>query len=703
MLTENIYRRFFNGDKIEKGYADCMEFMDELYAALDVLLHFALEINTEFAVTLNSKEINVPGEFMDRGRKLLKEAEKHIRGRMEASKDEGLLTFSGFSEAMGLSGWQRFCLLLGGACLKSAAYGEYFAVISAGPQPVCASVGLALFLYKIAGGLALEDFMGGMEDEEFRRMFFQEGRMPETSVSFREHPLKLREHLFAHFYGGDRIIQGLEGKLTLYRGENRPEKLLLYQEQLESLVRLLDYQRPDAYPVILLQGRKGSGRRELLKNLVYLRKHNVLFIDYQTVLAAENRDELLHILCLEAVLHRACLCLCGVGPDDGEIDKIIRLKNKYHLMLFFTSEESMARRLLSYGNVYELMLPAPEAGDRVVLWEYFLKICEMGGNVEAVKLGNKYFLNAGEIKDVLENAVLSAQGEGRADLREEDIRKAVKQYNGNFLDSYAEPVETVYQMRDLVAEKEVIEQLGYICSRMAYRSVVGSEWGFLKKTPYGKGICALFYGPPGTGKTMAAQVLANELGLDLYRIDLSRMVSKYIGETQKNISGLFEKAGHMNAVLFFDEADALFARRTEVGDSNDRHANSEVAHLLQKLEEYEGISILATNLRDNIDDAFKRRIKYMVHFQLPDEADRNKLWSKMLPPEAPVEEDLDLGYFAAHFELTGSEIKEAMLHAAFCAAKENCGIGNRHIIDALRLNFAKYGRILTQEEFGYLV
>jgi SpoVK/Ycf46/Vps4 family AAA+-type ATPase len=180
------------------------------------------------------------------------------------------------------------------------------------------------------------------------------------------------------------------------------------------------------------------------------------------------------------------------------------------------------------------------------------------------------------------------------------------------------------------------------------------------------------------------------------------MVSKYIGETQKNISELFDRAKGINALLFFDEADAMFARRTEVSDSHDRNSNSEVAHLLQKLEEYDGISILASNLKDNIDDAFKRRIKYMVYFPFPDGDTRSILWRKMIPEKAPVEDGLDLDFFAQNFEMSGSEIKDAVLHAAYMAAREQALIGNKHIIEAIKLSFAKYGKVLKNEDFGYL-
>lgn len=197
--------------------------------------------------------------------------------------------------------------------------------------------------------------------------------------------------------------------------------------------------------------------------------------------------------------------------------------------------------------------------------------------------------------------------------------------------------------------------------------------------------------------------MAHELGMELYRIDISRMTSKYIGETQKNITSLFEKAKNINALLFFDEADAFFAKRTEVSNANDRHANSEVAHLLQQMEEYEGIVILATNLKGNLDDAFKRRIKFMIDFRLPNAAARKRLWIQILPAEAPREPDLDLEFFAEHFELSGSDIKEILLQAAFMAAAENTAIGNKQIKEALILCAEKYGRILNPSDFAYLI
>ncbi len=242
-------------------------------------------------------------------------------------------------------------------------------------------------------------------------------------------------------------------------------------------------------------------------------------------------------------------------------------------------------------------------------------------------------------------------------------------------------------------------RLHELCNLLYHQGIVGSQWGFYEKRPYGNGLCALFYGPPGTGKTMAAQVVARDLGMELYRVDLSQMNSKYIGETQKNLHRLFENAKEMNVILFFDEADALFSRRINVKDANDRHANGEVAYLLQKLEAYDGITILATNLKNQLDDAFRRRIRRMIHFQLPDYDTRKQMWESAFPEQAPLEPKVDFSVYARRFELSAGEIKDAAMDAAFLAAAEGVSIGDRQIRNALKLCYEKYGRILTEEDF----
>jgi SpoVK/Ycf46/Vps4 family AAA+-type ATPase len=213
---------------------------------------------------------------------------------------------------------------------------------------------------------------------------------------------------------------------------------------------------------------------------------------------------------------------------------------------------------------------------------------------------------------------------------------------------------------------------------------------------------ALFAGVSGTGKTMTAEVLARELGLDLYKIDLSSLVSKYIGETEKNLDRIFRAAQTSNAILFFDEADALFGKRSEVKDAHDRYANIEVAYLLQKTEEHDGFVILATNLAQNMDEAFKRRMNYTVEFPFPDEAHRERLWQRMFPPQTPLGEDLDFAFLSRQFALSGGNIKSAALAAAFLAAADGGVVQMCHLIQAVAREWQKLGKLPSASEFkGY--
>lgn len=239
-----------------------------------------------------------------------------------------------------------------------------------------------------------------------------------------------------------------------------------------------------------------------------------------------------------------------------------------------------------------------------------------------------------------------------------------------------------------------------IAAYVRHRHLVYGEWGFDRKLSLGKGLNVLFHGTSGTGKTMAAEIIAGDLGLDLYKIDLSTVVSKYIGETEKNLSKIFKEAETGNAIIFFDEADALFGKRSEVKDAHDRYANIEVAYLLQKMEEYDGIVILATNLLKNIDDAFIRRLHFSLEFPFPDEAHRLKIWKSIFPDEAPREGDIDFEFLARKFKVAGGNIKNIVLTAAFFAAENSRKIGMKHMILASKREFQKMGKLSMQSDFG---
>jgi SpoVK/Ycf46/Vps4 family AAA+-type ATPase len=282
----------------------------------------------------------------------------------------------------------------------------------------------------------------------------------------------------------------------------------------------------------------------------------------------------------------------------------------------------------------------------------------------------------------------------------DEVFDAARSQSTHNLGTLARKMEPHYAWEDIVLPADQLQQLREICNQVTHRELVFGRWGFDRKLSLGKGLNVLFSGPPGTGKTMAAEVVAKELRLDLFKIDLSQVVSKYIGETEKNLNRIFSEARTTNAILFFDEADALFGKRSEVRDAHDRYANIEIAYLLQKMEEYDGVSILATNLRQNLDVAFCRRLNFTVDFPFPDEHSRLLIWQSMWPSATPLDAGLDLDFVARQFKLSGGSIKNVAIAAAFLAADQGSAVMTAHVLRATRREFQKMGRTVSTAEFG---
>lgn len=283
-------------------------------------------------------------------------------------------------------------------------------------------------------------------------------------------------------------------------------------------------------------------------------------------------------------------------------------------------------------------------------------------------------------------------------LQIQDLFTAARKLSGHELETLSRQVQVHYNWDDLILPTYQKTQLREICNQIKHQHLVLETWGFANKLSLGRGLTVLFSGSPGTGKTMAAEVMAQELQLDLYKIDLSQMVSKYIGETEKNLNRIFTAATNANAILLFDEADALFGKRSEIKDAHDRYANLEISYLLQKMEEYEGLAILTTNLRMNMDDAFVRRLRFIIEFPVPNEKQRYQIWQNIFPLTAPCHPEIDLNYLARHFELSGANIRNIALAAGFLAADEGGEIAMSHVIQAVRREYQKMGKLIKDKE-----
>lgn len=278
-----------------------------------------------------------------------------------------------------------------------------------------------------------------------------------------------------------------------------------------------------------------------------------------------------------------------------------------------------------------------------------------------------------------------------------DVLLGVRTRAGLALSAGVKLVQPTATWGQLVLRADRLAQLQEALARLRHQSVVLDDWGFLAGRPGARGVRMLFSGPPGTGKTLSAEVLAHALGVDLLVVDISRVVSKWIGETEKNLAEVFDAAERAGAVLCFDEADALFGRRTEVSDAHDRYANLETAYLLARLERFEGLAVLATNLRANIDPAFTRRLEFAVDYEEPTAVEREALWQCHLPAGAPVDDDVDLRRLAALYPVTGGVIRNAATAAGFLAASEGVAIARRHLVRAVRREYEKAGRAFPGE------
>jgi SpoVK/Ycf46/Vps4 family AAA+-type ATPase len=285
-------------------------------------------------------------------------------------------------------------------------------------------------------------------------------------------------------------------------------------------------------------------------------------------------------------------------------------------------------------------------------------------------------------------------------LAASDFFAAARLQTGHDLGSFARKIDARYTWEDIVLPPDAVAQLHEICDRVVHHRRVLDEWGFGRKLSFGKGVSALFTGPSGTGKTMAAEIIATELGLDLHKIDLSGVVSKWIGETEKNLDRIFTAAENANAILLFDEADALFGKRSEVRDSHDRYANIEVSYLLQKMEEYDGVAILATNLRANLDEAFVRRLGFTVQFPFPEEESRRRIWAGIWPAATPLAPDADASTLAKQFKLSGGNIKNIALAAAALAAADSGVVRMAHVLHATRREYQKVGKTLAESQLN---
>lgn len=443
----------------------------------------------------------------------------------------------------------------------------------------------------------------------------------------------------------------------------------------------------------VLCGNKGCGKRLTLQWLANQADVPILLVDINDLQDMESLDRFVGELLPVALLNGSALAF-SFDQRDFPTARFHRLTDqlaRFGIGTFLLTQQLRSNIVLDSHPTIRIDYPLPDLQQSIRLWRELSLDYPVDPSTNWDQFAARYVLTPGQIRNALQSARTIAGMDG-ALIGPTLLDRTVLQGNSSRLGEIADPVRVFYTWDDLVLSESSRQLLMDVCNRIRHKHQVENVWGFGAKSAYGKGISILLFGPPGTGKTMSAQVIAGELNLPLYRIDLSRIVSKYIGETAKNLDLVFTEAKSSNVILFFDEADSLFSKRTEVKNSNDRHANSESAYLLQKIEEYSGISILATNFANNLDEAFRRRINYIVNIHMPSGKQRLTLWESAFPAQAPLAEDIDFPLLADNLEISGSVIKSAAIQSAFFAADQGEAISMRHIARAVRLELEKLGK-----------
>lgn len=529
--------------------------------------------------------------------------------------------------------------------------------------------------------------------------------------------LKLDEQIIRWLLGQEGLDWRLRQFSQLRQPEISLEQLLLGMVMKQALeaVTLQAWQTQEPLR-LYFHGPQGVGKQRTAEALAYLLGVPLLTVDLVVALELKvDFDEVVRLLLCQAQLLNAIVYLPGMDEllsqeRYGVYQQLLAALAEARGIIVLAGRKPCHSDTTRSTNAIAVEFSLPDFAQRQAYWQANLagrriKLDDQDIDV----LSDRFRLTAEQIDGAIAAACNQirwakaaksqniAQSEVQPTLQE--LFAATRLQSGQDLTTLARKISPKHTWGSLVLPTDQLAQLREICNQVKYHHIVCEQWGFEETLSLGKSINVLFSGSSGTGKTMAAEVIANELQLDLYKIDLSQVVSKYIGETEKNLDRVFTAAENANAILLFDEADALFGKRSEVKDAHDRYANLEVAYLLQKMEEYEGITILTTNLRQNLDEAFTRRIRFIVEFPFPEVDYRLQIWQGIFPKQMPLKADVDLTVMAQQFKLAGGNIRNIALAAAYLAAEDGEGVGMKHLLQATKREFQKMGRLVNEDDF----
>ena len=647
-------------------------------------------------------------DYMRKAAKKLSVHDKivHLNKRAEISVEQGMaLPFYEICKKMEFEPFTVFCFLCGILSSTQTNYAGIYQVINENGSMSVPSIETAAKLYygqefSITGAygdmsVGLEQMMPILDLQVQKSMPFSTFVTPDKRVIdflFGRDPMRLDES-YIQF-------------LRMLTDGSELDPIMANENVLEAM----EISYHEGVRIFAYHGDEGSGKKFFIKHFcekngmraVSINCKKLFVYDYQFV------DRALWAVTRECILTNACCVLDELSFREEEKEKFqgymdlafSKLTSK-GILVFALSKEPMNFKEITKEQITTLELKTPTFEERLECWKYFAKDYALGEDCDLEEMTIKFLFTPGKIRDALKYARSLATMNKDILIPRSALFTGCNNQMSSELSQKATRVEAKFGFDDIVMNDDQRETITHAIEQMNFKNQVYEEWNYMKKYPYGRGLTVLLFGAPGTGKSMMAQVLAHELNLELYRVDISKVVDKYVGETEKSLSMIFREAKKCNVVLFFDECDTIFAKRSDDGGSNQSSNNNKTALLLQEMEAYDGVCVLATNYKHNIDPAFFRRMKYIVEFQFPNPDTREMLWRTTIPKTTPLAEDVDIRFLAEKFEFAGGNIKNCILNAAFLAAADGDGkeVKMKHYLMAIKYEFVKTGKVFTRADF----
>lgn len=703
-VTKDHIARFYNSDEDETAdevvtdQEDEDEIPDEL---MDLLGAFVSGFEDSDEETSSAPSGSRGEEITDAAGMI-----RFIQDRAEVSSEQGInLPFYNICKKLNYDDFTVFCLVCGVLSSTQTDYAGVFQIVNENGNLATPTIESAARLYygdkySITG--AYGDMSVCLEQLQPILRLRVVASMPfSTSVSPDK---RLIDYLFS------------KNALKLDEAYHRYYKMLTDDKELdpilanETVLEAMEISYDEGCRIFSYVGDEGSGRKFFVKHFCKRRNMRAIAVNCKKLFSTDFGfvEEALWALTRECILTDACCCMEELSYREEEkerfftfLDMAFGKLTEKDVLVFAFSKDKINYKEVTKESITTLEFLTPNIDERVNCWKHYSQNYVLAEDVDLFEMSVKFLFTPGKIADALKYARNLSVMEKEIAIPRDKLFKGCNAQMSSELSQKATRVEAKFGFEDIVMNPDQRETIEHAIEQMMFKNQVYEDWNYMKKYPYGRGLTVLLFGAPGTGKSMMAQVLAHELNLELYRVDISKVVDKYVGETEKSLSMIFREAKKCNVVLFFDECDTIFAKRSDDGGSNQSSNNNKTALLLQEMEAYDGVCVLATNYKHNIDPAFFRRMKYIVEFQFPDPDTREMLWRTTIPKTTPLAEDVDIRFLAENFEFAGGNIKNCILNAAFLAAADGEGkeVHMKHYLQAIRYEYVKTGKVFTRSDF----